>query len=66
MNQCALTFGHFRLKTFNIATSVAQYKKRLIHSLLQCVLTSWFYKLPLPVLNGQLELVMNIDLFIKN
>ena len=33
-------------------------------SLLQCVLTSWVYKLSQSY-NGQLELVMNIDLFIK-
>ena len=28
-------------------------------------MTRWFYKLSLSVLNGQLELVMNIDLFIQ-
>ena len=34
-------------------------------SLLQCVWISWLYNLSLSVLYGQLELVMDIDLFMK-
>ena len=48
-----LVLNHFRLLTFNIGSRVAQYNDQMV------------YKLSLSVLNGQLELVMNIDLFIQ-
>ena len=34
-------------------------------SIFQCVLTNWLYKLSLPVVSGERELVMNINLFPK-
>ena len=45
--------NHFRLLNFNIGSRVAQYNDQMV------------YKLSLSVLDGQLELEMNIDVFIQ-
>ena len=45
--------NYFRLLNFNIGSRVAQYNDQMV------------YKLSLSVLDGQLELEMNIDVFIQ-